>query len=89
MEFCAKNVFKCIQNLYFSYQYTIPIVKTRNFPQDIYKAQNTSTTTNGTTEAKDYGFLIALLPSGLLLILLILLFICTRNDVCLVKTWIK
>lgn len=75
--------------MYFSYQYTIPIVKTRNFPQDIYNAENTSTTTSGTTEAKNYGFLIALLPSGLLLILLILLFICTRNDVCLVKTWIK
>ena len=62
----------------------------REFPEDAYLNDNNHNSTSiGTVSMEDYGFLKAMLPVGIVLILMILLFIFTRRNVCLLKSWIK
>ena len=66
------------------------IVLERKFPIEIYPWRNETdmSTSNGTT-AKNYDFLHALYPIGILIIISIFVFICTRKNVCLLKSWMK
>ena len=62
----------------------------REFPLDLYPWRNeTDVSSTQGTAAKNYDFLNSLFPIGILIIILILVFICTRRNVCLLKSWGK
>ena len=66
------------------------IVLEREFPLDLYPWRNeTDVSSTQGTAAKNYDFLNSLFPIGILIIILILVFICTRRNVCLLKSWGK
>lgn len=66
------------------------IVLERDFPEDIYQQRGSSpTSTAGDNGGNQYSFLIMFFPIGMLVILLVLIFLCTRSNVCLLKSWVK
>ena len=74
---------------FFNFSYSSTITVERNFPNDVYLINDDSDKENSTIEKDEYEFVIAFLPSGALIIILVLLFVCTRKNVCLVKSWVK
>ena len=80
----------CLMFQIFSSYHFDAIVLEREFPLDLYPWRNeTDVSSTKGTATKNYDFLNSLFPIGILIIILIFVFICTRRNVCLLKSWGK